>query len=134
MEKDAIGNKNSKHRISKGHRIGSRRRYKKCSRKKIQIYCLARESFWPLKFQFIFSTNEDDLCHSTRMTFPGSIKGRANALSHLFPTHSSSRTDQHQHEESTFNFWTIVFSRRLFLFHLFIPSRPTGPRSFKLDA
>ena len=36
---------------------------------------------WPLRFRFIFSSNGDDLNHSTRMTFPGSIKGRANALS-----------------------------------------------------
>ena len=52
-----------------------------CSRKKyFQIYCLALESFRPLKFRFIFSTNENDLCHSARMTFPGNIKGCVNAL------------------------------------------------------
>ena len=37
--------------------------------------------FWLLRFRFIFSSNEDDLSHSTRMTFPGSIKGRAITLS-----------------------------------------------------
>ena len=52
-----------------------------CTRPKLfQIYCLARELFWPLKFRFIFSSNEDDLCHSTRMTFPGSIKDCEKAL------------------------------------------------------
>ena len=29
----------------------------------------------------MFSSNEDDLSHSTRMTFPGSIKCHANTLS-----------------------------------------------------
>ena len=46
-----------------------------------QIYCLAQELFWPLKFRFIFSSNEDDLCHSAWVTFPGNIKGCVNALS-----------------------------------------------------
>ena len=46
-----------------------------------KIYCLAWELFGPLRFWFIFSSNEDDLSHSTRMTFLSSIKGCANALS-----------------------------------------------------
>ena len=37
---------------------------------------------------FTISTNEDDLSHSARMTFPGNIKGGENALffssSHIF--------------------------------------------------
>ena len=85
-------------------------------------------------FRFIFSSNEDDLCHSTRMTFLGSIKRSRKRSFSLFLTHSSSRINQHQHEESASNFWTIVFSWRSFLYHLFIPSRPTGSRNFKLDA
>ena len=66
--------------------------------------------------------------------FPGQYKRLCGRILTVFPTHSSSRTDQLQHEESAFNFWTIVFSRRSFLYHLFIPSRPNGPRNFKLNA
>ena len=40
-----------------------------------------RELFWSLRFRSISSSNGDDLSHCTQMTFPGSIKGRANALS-----------------------------------------------------
>ena len=50
-------------------------------RNNFKFIFLAQELFWPLRFRLIFLSNEDDLSHSTRMTFPGSIKGSANALS-----------------------------------------------------
>ena len=61
--------------------VFDRREARVAERNNFNIYCLARELFWPLQFRFIFSFNEDDLCHSVRMTFPGNIKGCVNALS-----------------------------------------------------
>ena len=67
------------------------------------------------------------------MTFPDNIKGCVNVLS-ASSAHILAAEQTNINEGSASNFWTIVFSRRSFLYHLFIPSRPTGPRSFKLDA
>ena len=66
------------------------------------------------------------------MTFQGSIKGHANALSGSFSFILAAEQNNFE-EKGAFNFWTIVFSWS-FLYHLFIPSRPTGPQNFKLDA
>ena len=60
-----------------------------CSRKKeFQIIIQCENYFDRWSFVFVFSSNEDDLNHSSRMTFPGSIRGRANApsvySSHIF--------------------------------------------------
>ena len=58
-----------------------------CSRKK-EFYYLVRELFWPLRFRFYVFVQWGRFKHTTRMTFPGSIKGRTNALSasssHIF--------------------------------------------------
>ena len=67
------------------------------------------------------------------MTFPGSIKGCANVLS-VSSSFILAVEQTNFGEESAFDFWTIVFTRKSFLYRLFIPSRPTGPRGFKEDA
>ena len=110
-------------------------------RKNFKLLFSAGIIFGRWGFDFIFSSNEDDLSHSTRMAFPGSIKGRANAPHiffeqdgpTLFLTQSSSRapTFNTRRAHSTMghcSFWRLV------LCHLFIPPRPTGPRNFRLDA
>ena len=93
-------------------------------KERISNYYLVRESFCRWGFDFIFSSNEDDLSHTTRMTLPGSIKASENVLS-LSSSHFSSRTDRlpstltllddssrsnrpSQHEICTFNFWASV--------------------------
>ena len=44
-------------------------------------------------FDFIFSTNEDGLCHSAWINFPGNIKGCVMLSLSLFFTNSGSSTD-----------------------------------------
>ena len=73
------------------------------------------------------------------MTFPGNIKGCVNTLSLSLSLSLSSSfilaaEQTNFKEESVFSFWTIIFSGKSFLYHLFIPFRPTGPQSFKWDA
>ena len=67
------------------------------------------------------------------MTFPGGIKGRTNTLS-LSSSFILAAEQTNFELESAFNLWTIIFSRRLFLYNLFIPTKPTGPQGFKLNA
>ena len=87
-----------------------------------------------------------DLSHSTRITFPGSIKRLPKTLSqplpHIFfkqdrPTlfliHSSSRTDENSTRGERFQTMGHCSLERLFLSHLFIPPRPNGSRNFRLN-
>ena len=64
------------------------------------------ESFCHWCFNLYILSNESDLCHSARVTFPDNIKGGVNALSL-----SSSLTlldDSSSSKMNTFNFWASV--------------------------
>ena len=97
------------------------------------------------------SSNENDWCHSARVTSPGNIKGSTNHSRPLFTSSlASSRTDSanmrehilsllflfssrtHYHEESTSNLWTIGVCE-IILSSFIFPSKPTDPRRNKLD-
>ena len=85
-------------------------------------------------FDFIFSTNEDGLCHSVRITFPGNIKKNCVTLSlPLFLTDLSSRRTISTRRKCIQHLGHCSL-RRPFLYHLFLPPRPTGPRTFWLNA
>ena len=53
-----------------------------------------RNYFGRWGFDFILSSNKNQLCHSARVTFLGNIKGCVTFSRPLFLIHSSSRTDQ----------------------------------------
>ena len=87
--------------------------------------------FWPLKFRFYIFDQWGWFMPFCSDDFPGQYKRRCNALS-LSLHSSSSRTDDinMKRVHSTMGHFSF---RRLFIYHLFIPPRPTGPRNFRLN-
>ena len=62
--------------------------YNRCSRKKeFQIIVYRGNDFGRWGFDFVFSTNGNNLCHSAWMTFPGNIKGCVMNSQPLFLIH-----------------------------------------------
>ena len=59
-------------------------------------------------FDFILPTNEDGLCHSARITFPGDIKGCVTRSRALFPCLIPAADRLHKNEKSAFNIWATV--------------------------
>ena len=70
---------------------------------KFIVWCGNQFGRW--SFDLYISSNENDLCHSARVTFPGNIKGLVNTLSISFFDWHQQQTD---HEESAFNIWATV--------------------------
>ena len=117
-----------------------------CRKKEFQIIIYCGNYFGHWGFDFIFLSNEDDISHSTQMTFPDSIKGRTNALSASSSLIlAAEQTDSlphsfYQQNRLTFNTRRALSTKghcsfwRLFFCHLFIPPRPTGSQNFRLNA
>ena len=84
-------------------------------------------------FDFIFLTNQDGLYHSARITFPGNIKSCLTLSLPFFLTDPSSRHTISTRREHIQHLGHYSF-RRPFLYHLFLPPRPTGPWNFRLNA
>ena len=114
-----------------------------CRRKNFKLLFSALIILTVVVSSSYFSPNEDDLSHSARMTFPGNIKGGENARSsspHIFFEQdelillfSLTPAADHITMRRAHPIYGSLFSSKSFLQHLFIPPRPTDPRSFKLD-
>ena len=80
-------------------------------------------------FDLYISSNENDLCHSTRVTFPGNIKGDVTFFRSLLPgpiPAADRWTFQHERAHSTLSHCSLL---ETIPYQLFLFPKSTGPRT-----
>ena len=86
-------------------------------------------------FDLYISSNENNLCHSARITFPGNIKGGVTLSLPLFsPDRFQQQADHTQLERAHSTFGPLFLSETIPSSFIHFLLWPTGPRNFWLNA